>query len=74
MKAFLEGKPLLSEFDSQIKYYQQLEMLAEELPSSYIIGAVTYLTEPLKRALTTETGLWKQAYGKALANKVNFVI
>ncbi len=71
MKAFLENKPLLSEFDSQIRYYQELELLADELPPSYTLGALTYMTEPLKRALMTETGVWKQAYGRALANKVS---
>ena len=70
MKAFLENKPLLSEFDAQIRYYQELEALADDLPPSYTLGAVTYMTEPLKRALMTETGVWKQAYGRALANKV----
>ena len=70
MQAFLENKPLLSEFDGQIRYYQELELLADELPSNYTLGAVTYMTEPLKRALKTETGVWKQAYGRALANKV----
>jgi len=71
VQAFLEGKPLLSEFDGQIRYYQELELLADELPPSYTLGAVTYMTEPLKRALKTETGVWKQAYGRALSIKAS---
>lgn len=44
--------------------------MVEELPGSYTVGSIIYLTEPLKRALVTETKAWKQAFGKALANKV----
>ena len=66
----MESKPLLSDFDAQIKYYQRLETQIEELPGSYHIGPVEYLTDRIKGALVTETKAWKQAFGKALAEKV----
>ena len=69
----MESKPLLSDFDAQIKYYQRLETQIEELPSSYHIGPVEYLTERIKEALVTETKAWKQAFGKALAEKVTII-
>ena len=71
VKEFIESKPLLSDFDAQIKYYQRLETQIEELPGSYHIGPVEYLTDRIKEALVTETKAWKQAFGKALAEKVN---
>ena len=71
VKEFMESKPLLSDFDAQIKYYQRLETQIEELPGSYHIGPVEYLTDRIKEALVTETKAWKQAFGKALAQKVN---
>ena len=46
-------------------------MAVEELPPSYSVGSIIYSTEPLKRALVTETKAWKQAFGKALANKAS---
>lgn len=70
VKEFMESKPLLSDFDAQIKYYQRLETQIEELPGSYHIGPVEYLTERIKEALITETKAWKQSFGKALAEKV----
>ena len=73
VKEFTESKPLLSDFDAQIKYYQRLETQIEELPSSYHIGPVEYLTERIKEALVTETKAWKQAFGKALAEKVTII-
>ena len=69
----MESKPLLSDFDAQVKYYQRLETQIEELPSSYHIGPVEYLTERIKEALVTETKAWKQAFGKALAEKVTII-
>ena len=71
VKEFMESKPLLSDFEAQIKYYQRLETQIEELPGSYHIGPVEYLTDRIKEALVTETKAWKQAFGKALAEKVN---
>ena len=69
----MESKPLLSDFDAQIKYYQRLETQIEELPGSYHIGPVEYLTDRIKEALVTETKAWKQAFGKALAEKVTIL-
>ena len=71
VKGFMESNPLLSDFDAQIKYYQRLETKVEELPGSYHIGPVEYVTEKIKEALVTETKAWKQAFGKALAEKVD---
>ena len=47
-------------------------MDVEELPLSYRIGAVMYMTDKLKAALITETKAWKLAFGKALGEKVSF--
>ena len=74
VKEFMESKPLLSDFDAQIKYYQRLETQIEELPGRYHIGPVEYLTERIKEALVTETKAWKQAFGKALAEKVTATV
>ena len=70
----MESNPLLSDFDAQIKYYQRLETQIEELPGSYHIGPVEYVTEKIKEALVTETKAWKQAFGKALAEKVQKLV
>lgn len=70
IKAFLESKPVLSEFESNIHHYQLLEATINELPENYAIGTVLYATQPLKEALIAESHVWKQAYGKALANRV----
>ncbi|XP_028415244.1 dynein heavy chain 5, axonemal-like [Dendronephthya gigantea] len=71
VQEFMDSTPLLSDFETQIRYYQELEMAVEELPASYSVGSIIYSTEPLKRALVTETKAWKQAFGKALANKAS---
>lgn len=67
---FLETKPLLSEFDTNILYYDNLNSKVNDLPASYIIGPVIYETQPLKEAMMVEAHNWKQTYGKGLANRV----
>lgn len=45
MKAFLEGSPGLSEFESEIKKYMELEeTIAEELEEELIVGALALMT------------------------------
>ena len=47
-----------------------METKIEELPASYRVGPVEYQTDRLKESLASETNTWKQAFGKALAEKV----
>lgn len=46
-----------------------MEAAIEELQLSYHVGPVLFVTTQLKRALITEAGTWKFAYGKALNEK-----
>lgn len=46
-----------------------METAIEEVQASYHVGPVLFLTTQLKRALITEAGSWKCAYGKALNEK-----
>ncbi|XP_053396215.1 dynein axonemal heavy chain 5-like isoform X3 [Mercenaria mercenaria] len=69
VKEFMEEKPILSELEQQIKYYQRLEGELEEIVPSYRVGSVTFVTDPLKLALVTETRNWKLAFSKALNEK-----
>ena len=41
----------------------------EELPSTFQVGSIIYMTDSLKRALLAEITNWKQAYGKEMNEK-----
>ncbi|XP_046353935.2 dynein axonemal heavy chain 5-like isoform X1 [Haliotis rufescens] len=69
VKDFMASKPIMSEIEAQIKYYQRLELEIEEMQTSFRVGSVLFLTDILKLALVTETRNWKHAYAKALNEK-----
>ncbi|XP_052807224.1 dynein axonemal heavy chain 5-like isoform X2 [Mya arenaria] len=69
VKEFMEEKPIMSEMEQKIKYYQRLETELEEIQPSYRVGSVTFMSDPLKLALITEARNWKLAFSKALNDK-----
>ncbi|KAH3727100.1 hypothetical protein DPMN_053025, partial [Dreissena polymorpha] len=69
VKEFMNDKPILTELEQQIKYYQRLEQELEEIQHSYRVGSVTFMTDPLKLALVTEARNWKLAFSRALNEK-----
>uniref|UniRef100_H3AFE6 Dynein axonemal heavy chain 5 n=1 Tax=Latimeria chalumnae TaxID=7897 RepID=H3AFE6_LATCH len=69
VKEFLESNPTMSEFNSQITYYSNLEMEINELPSHFTVGSVQFETESLTMALVQECRTWKRAFGSALNKK-----
>ncbi|XP_070190341.1 dynein axonemal heavy chain 5-like isoform X2 [Littorina saxatilis] len=69
VKEFMAGKPIMSEIEAQIKYYQRLEQDIEEIQPSFRVGSVLFSTERLRLALVTETHNWKLAYAKALNDR-----
>ena len=69
VKEFMGSKPILTEIEAQIKFYQKLEQDIEEMQQSYRVGSVMCVTDHLKLALITETKNWKMAYSKALNEK-----
>ncbi|XP_023932721.1 dynein heavy chain 5, axonemal [Lingula anatina] len=66
VKEFVASDPVMSEFEQQVKYYEHLEIEIEEIQGTYRVGAVIFLTDPIKLALKSETSAWKVAYGKNL--------
>ncbi|XP_025115342.1 dynein heavy chain 5, axonemal-like isoform X3 [Pomacea canaliculata] len=69
MEAFLKEDPKLSEFEAQIKHYEQLEVDIMGLPEYYDVGPLAMYTESLKLGLTTETKAWRLHYGKVCNKK-----
>ncbi|XP_076010940.1 dynein axonemal heavy chain 5 isoform X2 [Genypterus blacodes] len=63
MQSFSEGSHLVSEFESQIRYYRQLELQINSEPEFIIVGALALFTEALKMSLTAETKSWMMDYG-----------
>ncbi|XP_053253117.1 dynein axonemal heavy chain 5 isoform X2 [Podarcis raffonei] len=61
---FIKGSPLLSEFESQILYYRDLELEINSEPEYICVGTVALFTADLKLALTTETKAWMVAFGR----------
>lgn len=51
------------------RLFQRLQHEIEEIQSSFRVGSVIFLTDPLRLALVTETQNWKQTYAKALNEK-----
>ena len=62
---FLEREPNLSEFQSRIRHYEQLDCLILSEPETVAVGAICLYTESLKISLTAETKQWKVAYGRS---------
>ncbi|XP_064611990.1 dynein axonemal heavy chain 5-like isoform X2 [Liolophura sinensis] len=66
---FMKEDPKLSEFEGQIKHYEELENDIMSEPEYYDVGPIALYTEFLKLGLTTETKTWRLHYGKACVNK-----
>ncbi|XP_078614027.1 dynein axonemal heavy chain 5-like isoform X11 [Branchiostoma floridae x Branchiostoma japonicum] len=71
VKEFMDSNPIMSEFEAQLRYYQKMQTDIEELPVSYRVGSVVFMTEPLQTALISECKNWKRAFGKALNTKAS---
>ncbi|XP_026120715.1 dynein heavy chain 5, axonemal isoform X1 [Carassius auratus] len=63
IQKFIQGNPLLSEFESQILYYRDLELEINAEPEFISVGALALYTADLKLALTTETKSWMVDFG-----------
>ncbi|KAM6224385.1 dynein axonemal heavy chain 5 [Rhynchocyon petersi] len=57
-------KPLLSEFESQILYFQKLEQEINAEPEYICVGSIALYTADLKIALTAETKAWMVVIGR----------
>uniref|UniRef100_A0A7N6BK52 AAA+ ATPase domain-containing protein n=1 Tax=Anabas testudineus TaxID=64144 RepID=A0A7N6BK52_ANATE len=60
---FIQGSPLLSEFESQILFYRDLELEINSEPEYITVGALALYTADLKMSLTAETKHWMVDYG-----------
>ncbi|CAL8289381.1 unnamed protein product [Merluccius merluccius] len=60
---FSQGTPLLSEFESRILYYRDLELEINGEPEYITVGALALFTADLKMSLTAETKSWIMQYG-----------
>ncbi|XDV39791.1 hypothetical protein PO909_008980 [Leuciscus waleckii] len=63
IQKFIQGNPLLSEFESQILYYRDLELEINAEPEYISVGALALYTVDLKLALTAETKSWMVDFG-----------
>ncbi|XP_047189213.1 dynein axonemal heavy chain 5 isoform X3 [Scophthalmus maximus] len=63
MRKFLQRSPLLSEFESQIIFYRDLELEINSEPEFITVGALALFTADLKMSLTAETKSWMVDYG-----------
>ncbi|XP_024917266.1 dynein heavy chain 5, axonemal [Cynoglossus semilaevis] len=63
MQEFIQGNPLLSEFESQILFYRDLELEINSEPEFFRVGALAFFTADLKLSLTCETKNWMVDYG-----------
>nr|WAW84836.1 axonemal dynein heavy chain C [Halisarca dujardinii] len=66
LKEFMEGKPSISEFETEMRKYQDQEGLVMEEPDSVQAGAIALETENLKISLCAETKGWKVALGRLM--------
>ncbi|XP_078395203.1 dynein axonemal heavy chain 5 [Cetorhinus maximus] len=64
IQGFVKGSPLLSEFESQILYYQDLESKINSELEYICVGALALYTADLKMALTSETKAWMTDLGR----------
>ncbi|WAR12300.1 DYH5-like protein [Mya arenaria] len=69
LEKFMKDNPKLSEFESKIKYYEEMERDINSEPVCYDVGPIALFTEKLKFALNVETKAWRMHYGKACNNK-----
>ncbi|XP_068612434.1 dynein axonemal heavy chain 5 [Brachionichthys hirsutus] len=63
MCEFAQDSPLLSEFESQIILYRDLELEIKSEPEYITVGALALFTADLKMSLTAETKNWMVDYG-----------
>uniref|UniRef100_G3T979 Dynein axonemal heavy chain 5 n=1 Tax=Loxodonta africana TaxID=9785 RepID=G3T979_LOXAF len=61
---FIVKNPLLSEFESQILYFQNLEQEINAEPEHICVGCIALYTADLKLALTAETKAWMTVIGR----------
>ncbi|KAM4875452.1 dynein axonemal heavy chain 5 [Thomomys bottae] len=64
IRTFIMQNPLLSEFESQILYFQNLEQEINAEPECICVGAIALYTADLKFALTAETRAWTMVVGR----------
>ncbi|XP_032555846.1 dynein heavy chain 5, axonemal isoform X2 [Chiroxiphia lanceolata] len=57
------GNPLLSEFESEILHFQDLELKINSEPEYICVGAIAMYTADLKLALRSETKAWMTLLG-----------
>ncbi|KAJ7395081.1 hypothetical protein BTVI_158454 [Pitangus sulphuratus] len=69
VKEFMDTKPTMAEFQTQIRYFSQLEMQIRELPDHCALQSVDIATESLKIALIQECRLRQRTFGLALNKK-----
>ncbi|OWK63012.1 Dynein heavy chain 5, axonemal [Lonchura striata] len=74
VKEFIDSKPTMAEFQSQIRYFSQLEMQIRELPNHYALQSVEVATESLKIALIQECHSGQRTFGLALNKKSATVV
>uniref|UniRef100_A0A672U8C5 Dynein axonemal heavy chain 5 n=1 Tax=Strigops habroptila TaxID=2489341 RepID=A0A672U8C5_STRHB len=58
------GNPLLSEFESEILHFQDLELKINSEPEYICVGAIALYTADLKLALRAETKAWVTLLGR----------
>ncbi|XP_014864164.1 PREDICTED: dynein heavy chain 5, axonemal [Poecilia mexicana] len=63
LQKFIQGSPFLSDFESQIIFYRDLELKINSEPEYITIGALALFTAFLKMSLTAETKNWMVDYG-----------
>ncbi|XP_040552361.1 dynein axonemal heavy chain 5 isoform X2 [Gallus gallus] len=66
VKEFIETKPTMAEFQTQIGYFSQLELQIRELPNHFVLESVDIATESLKIALIQECHSRQRTFGLAL--------
>uniref|UniRef100_G1SYW3 Dynein axonemal heavy chain 5 n=1 Tax=Oryctolagus cuniculus TaxID=9986 RepID=G1SYW3_RABIT len=64
IRTFIMNNPLLSEFESQILYFQNLEQEINAEPEYISVGSIALYTADLKFALTAETKAWMVVIGR----------
>ncbi|KAF4790048.1 hypothetical protein TURU_143619 [Turdus rufiventris] len=69
VKEFIDTKPTMTEFQSQIRYFSQLQVRIRELPNHCALQTVEVATESLKIALIQECRSRQRAFGLALNKK-----
>uniref|UniRef100_A0A8D0GPG5 Dynein axonemal heavy chain 5 n=1 Tax=Sphenodon punctatus TaxID=8508 RepID=A0A8D0GPG5_SPHPU len=69
IEKFISGNPLLSDFESQILHYRDLELEINSEPEYIRLGAIALYTADLKLALTGEIKAWMVELGRRCNKK-----